>query len=174
MAARRASREVAPTDIANEEGDEFRAVVAGCGMIRIVKTFVALGLMLSAGCAGTAPTTRPCTQEAMTPPVSNVAEAGADPTVTDPDKYKEVMVNEHVRVLRYHDAPGAKTHQHHHPASVLYALSAFRRRLAFPDGTTKERDFKPGDVMWVPAQTHVGENIGTTDTEVLLVEMKGP
>ena len=41
------------------------------------------------------------------------------------------------------------------------------------DGTTKERDFKPGDVMWVPAQTHIGENTGTTDTEVLLVEVRG-
>ncbi|MBI2391600.1 MAG: cytoplasmic protein [Deltaproteobacteria bacterium] len=82
------------------------------------------------------------------------------------------MENEHVRVLRYHDVPGARTHQHHHPDSVLYALSAFRRRLTFPDGTVKERAFLPGDVMWIPAQTHVGENIGTTDTEVLLVEMK--
>lgn len=108
----------------------------------------------------------------MTPSSSNVADQGADPTVTDPDKYKSVMENERVRVLRYHDEPGAKTHQHRHPASVLYAISSFRRRLAFPDGTTKEREFKPGDIMWVPAQTHVGENIGTTDTDVLLVEIK--
>jgi hypothetical protein len=26
--------------------------------------------------------------------------------------------------------------------------------------------------MWIPAQTHIGENIGTTPTEVLLVEFK--
>ena len=86
------------------------------------------------------------------------------------DKYKVVLENERVRVLRYHDAPGAKTHPHHHPDSVLYALSAFKRRLSFPDGKSQEREFKPGDVMWIPAQTHTGENIGTTDTEVLLVE----
>jgi uncharacterized RmlC-like cupin family protein len=110
----------------------------------------------------------------MTPPPSGAASAAADPTVTDPDNYKAVMQNDRVRVLRYHDAPGAKTHEHHHPDSVLYALSAFRRRLTFPDGTTKEREFKPGDVMWVPAQTHIGENVGTTETEVLLVEVKGP
>ena len=137
---------------------------------------IACVLLFSAGCAGTAPATRPCTQEAMTPPSSAPAATdgeGADPTVSDPDKYRAVMENEHVRVLRYHDEPGAKTHQHHHPASVLYALSAFRRRLSFPDGTTKEREFKPGDVMWLPPQTHVGENIGTTATEVLLVEMRG-
>lgn len=108
----------------------------------------------------------------MNPPASNEAVGADDPTTTDPDKYKSAMENERVRVLRYHDVPGAKTHQHHHPDSVLYALSAFRRRLIFPDGTVKERDFKPGDVMWVPAQTHIGENIGTTDTEVLLVEVR--
>jgi beta-alanine degradation protein BauB len=109
----------------------------------------------------------------MTPTASGVTAPGEDPTRTDPDKYQAVMENERVRVLRYHDEPGAKTHAHHHPASVLYALSAFKRRLSFPDGTTKEREFKPGDVMWVPEQTHVGENIGTTPTDVLLVEMKG-
>jgi len=131
----------------------------------------AITLLLATGCGG-AGASRLCTQEPMTPSGSSIAYAGADPTVTDADKYKTVFENERVRVLRYHDAPGDKTHQHLHPASVLYALSAFRRRLTFPDGTTKEREFKPGDVMSIPPQTHVGENIGTTDTEVLLVEMK--
>ena len=95
-----------------------------------------------------------------------------DPAKTDPDKYKVVLENDRVRVLRYHDAPGAKTHPHRHPDSVLTALSSFRRRLTFPDGTTKEVELKAGDVMWVPAQGHVGENIGNTDTEVMLVEIK--
>jgi quercetin dioxygenase-like cupin family protein len=95
-----------------------------------------------------------------------------DPLVTDGDKYRLVLENEHVRVLRYHDQPGAKTHPHHHDEFVLYALSAFRRRLVFPDGTMKERDFQPGDVIWMPAQVHTGENLGTTDTDVLIVEQK--
>lgn len=109
----------------------------------------------------------------MTPTTSAVGATDiADATTTDPDKYQVVMENERVRVLRYHDVPGTKTHQHRHPDSVLYALSTFRRRLHFPDGTSRERAFTVGDVMWIPAQTHVGENIGTTDTEVLLVELK--
>jgi beta-alanine degradation protein BauB len=144
-------------------------------LIRATLGFAAALLLL--GCSGTQPQSpppaRPCAQEAMTPPSNNATATAEDPTKTDPDKYQSVMENERVRVLRYHDEPGAKTHPHHHPASVLYALSAFKRRLSFPDGTTKEREFKPGDVMWVPAQTHVGENIGTTATDVVLVEMKG-
>jgi beta-alanine degradation protein BauB len=110
---------------------------------------------------------------------AGAARAGAspiatapDPTVTDGDKYHVLLENEHVRVLRYQDTPGAKTKPHHHAEFVLYALSAFRRRLIFPDGTIKERDFKPGDVIWMPEQVHTGENTGTTDTDVVIVEHK--
>jgi quercetin dioxygenase-like cupin family protein len=108
----------------------------------------------------------------MTPNAAAVAATAADPTTTDPDKYVSILDNPRTRVLRYHDEPGGKTHAHQHPDSLLYALSAFTRRLTFPDGTSTERSFVAGDVMWVPAQTHIGENIGTTPTEVLLVEFK--
>lgn len=141
-------------------------------MARLVRSVVTASLLSIAACAG-APPRGGGAQAPMTPPAA-AAVAGEDPTVTDGDKYQAVMENERVRVLRYHDEPGAKTHPHHHPASVLYALSAFKRRLTFPDGTTREREFKAGDVMWVPDQTHVGENIGATPTEVLLVELKAP
>ena len=99
---------------------------------------------------------------------------GQDPVKTDSDKYKVVQENERVRVLRYHDRPGDKTTMHVHPDLVLYAISPFRRRLTFPDGKTKELEFKAGDVVLLPAQKHVGENIGSTDTEVLIVELKEP
>ncbi len=98
----------------------------------------------------------------------------ADPTDTDPDKYHTILDNEFVRVLRYHDTPGARTQLHHHPDFVLYSLSSFRRRLTFGDGTTKERAFEPGDVIWMKAQEHIGENIGSTDTDVVVIELKRP
>jgi beta-alanine degradation protein BauB len=101
-----------------------------------------------------------------------VSSSAPDPTVTDGDKYHVLLENDHVRVLRYQDKPGAKTQPHYHAEFVLYALSAFRRRLSFPDGTIKERDFKPGDVIWMPEQVHTGENTGTTDTDVIIVENK--
>jgi quercetin dioxygenase-like cupin family protein len=96
--------------------------------------------------------------------------AADDPTVTDPDHYKVVLENDRVRVLRYHDRPGEKTHPHRHPDSVLYALSPFKRRLTFPDGTTRDLSLDAGTTLWIPAQGHIGENIGTTDSEALLVE----
>ena len=100
------------------------------------------------------------------------AAGGDDPTTTDPDKYKVAFENERVRVLRYHDQPGGKTAMHRHPDSMLYALSGFRRRLTFPDGTSRVVELKAGDAMWVPAQAHIGENVGATDCDVLLVEPK--
>jgi len=97
-----------------------------------------------------------------------------DPAKTDGDKYHVVFENAEVRVLDYQDKPGDKTSLHHHPKSVLYALTSFKRKLTFPDGKTAIREFKPGDVLWVEAQTHVGENIGQTETHVVIVELKEP
>lgn len=101
------------------------------------------------------------------------ASAGAqDPVATDGDKYKIILENERVRVLEYRDRPGEKTHQHRHPAFVLYAVNAFKRQLTLPDGKVLAREFQAGDVMWSEAQTHIGENIGKTETHVIIVEMK--
>lgn len=95
----------------------------------------------------------------------------ADPACTDPDKYRVILENERVRVLEYRDLPGGKTHPHQHPDSVMYTLSAFQRRL---HGGQDTRDvvMEAGHALWLGAQTHAGENIGTTPTHVLFVELK--
>jgi hypothetical protein len=100
--------------------------------------------------------------------------ADVDPVHTDGDKYRVLFENQLVRVLRYHDEPGASTHPHHHPCFVLYALAAFERELTFPDGSRRTRIFQPGDAAWNTAQSHAGHNIGHTPTEALLIELKGP
>jgi beta-alanine degradation protein BauB len=96
----------------------------------------------------------------------------ADPVQTDGDKYHVVVENEHVRVLEYRDLPGQKTHEHTHPAFVLYAVSPFKRAIRLPDGKVLTREFKAGQIMWSDAQTHIGENIGDTETHVIMVELK--
>jgi quercetin dioxygenase-like cupin family protein len=95
-----------------------------------------------------------------------------DPASTDGDKYKVILENEEVRVFEYSDKPGDKTHQHHHPDFVLYALDSFKRRLTFPNGKHVEREFKKGDVIWMKDQIHIGENVGKSETHVLIVEIK--
>jgi quercetin dioxygenase-like cupin family protein len=99
--------------------------------------------------------------------------AAPDPTATDPDKYHLVFENACVRILRYSDGPGEKTQLHHHPNPfALYALAPFSRTLTFADGKKAAREFKAGDVIWVPPQTHIGENTGTTPSDALLFERK--
>lgn len=95
-----------------------------------------------------------------------------DPVRTDGDKYKVKLENDRVRVLEYHDLPGEKTHQHRHPAFVLYVLTPFKRRITLPDGKTIMREFNAGDVLWSEEQTHIGENVGNTPTHVLMIELK--
>lgn len=94
-----------------------------------------------------------------------------DPTETHPDKYKVIFENERVRVLEYRDKPGQRTSPHHHPDSVMVTLSSFERRLVHGD---QERDveLEAGRVSWLAEQDHHGENIGTTDTHVVFVELK--
>jgi hypothetical protein len=70
-----------------------------------------------------------------------------DPTCTDPDKYTVVFENDRVRVLEYRDSPAL--------------------------GAARDVQMQPGQAHWLPAQRHVGENIGTTGTHVVFVELKG-
>lgn len=94
-----------------------------------------------------------------------------DPVCTDSALYSLVFENERVRVLRYRDRPGDRTTQHMHPDMVLVPLSDFRRRLIV-DGRSVELDKTAFEPAWVPTQVHIGENIGSTDTHSLLIELK--
>ncbi len=94
-----------------------------------------------------------------------------DPVQTNPDHYSVVFENERVRVLEYLDGPGARTTAHDHPDSVMVTLTSFRRRLATGDAE-REVEIAAGTTGWLPAQQHFGENIGTTPTHVIFVELK--
>jgi len=95
-----------------------------------------------------------------------------DPVESNPNHYSVVFENDRVRVLEYTDAPGDKTTPHEHPDSVMYTLSAFRRRLYSGDAY-RDVDMPAGLTGWLPGQQHCGENIGTTATHVIFVELKG-
>ena len=95
-----------------------------------------------------------------------------DPTLTNPDHYRTLWENEHVRVLEYTDVPGDKTTPHDHPNSVMITLSDFSRRLSAGERTF-DTALTSGQAVWIPAQRHSGENTGTTPTHTILVELKG-
>lgn len=97
----------------------------------------------------------------------------ADPTVSNPNHYAVVFENERVRVLEYRDVSGDRTTPHRHPDSVMVTLSDFDRKLTIGD-QHREVSLSSGTTAWLPAQTHMGENIGTTPTHVIFVELKEP
>jgi hypothetical protein len=95
-----------------------------------------------------------------------------DPIVSNPDFYRLLWENDHVRVLEYTDVPGDRTTSHDHPNSVMVTLSPFSRKLSMGD-----REFttalRSGQAVWLPAQRHRGENVGSTPTHTILIELKG-
>ena len=96
-----------------------------------------------------------------------------DPVETNPELYSVAFENDRVRVLRYHDRPGDRTSPHAHPDSVMLTLSSFERRLRHGDASV-DVAIPAGEVRWLDAQEHSGENIGSTDTVTFFVELKEP
>lgn len=94
-----------------------------------------------------------------------------DPTVTNPNLYKVVFENDRVRVLGYRDVPGDRTTAHSHPDSVMVTLSDFDRKLVH-GAEEREISLRAGEVRWLSAQTHHGENIGSTPSHSIFVELK--
>ena len=96
-----------------------------------------------------------------------------DPTITNPDHYRLLWENDHVRILEYTDRPGDRTTPHDHPNSVMVTLSSFSRKLS-AGGRVFETTIPSEQAVWIPAQRHFGENTGTTPTHTILIELKGP
>jgi quercetin dioxygenase-like cupin family protein len=95
----------------------------------------------------------------------------ADPTATNPELYSVAFENDRVRVLRYHDRPGDRTRPHSHPDSVMITASDFSRRIHH-GGRSADVRLSAGEVRWLDAQEHAGENIGDTETVTFFVELK--
>ena len=97
-----------------------------------------------------------------------------DPVTTNPGKYKTIFENDRVRLLEFQDKPGEVTVMHHHPARLIYSLAPWKKKFRSPDGGIAVVEGKTGDVTWAEAGDHAGENIGNTNTHVLIFELKEP
>jgi hypothetical protein len=95
-----------------------------------------------------------------------------DPVQVAPNNYKVVFENDRVRVLSFHAHPGGKWPLHAHPDMVVVSLDAYMVRNVVPGAEPTVRETKRGDVAWIPARSHTGENIGSTDMDCVLVELK--
>ncbi len=96
-----------------------------------------------------------------------------DPVKVDPKHYKVESENAQVRILRAHYGPHEKSVMHSHPNSVIVFLTDGKTKMTTPDGKSQEMISKKGQATYAPAGTHLPENVGDSDTEVVIVELKG-
>jgi quercetin dioxygenase-like cupin family protein len=88
------------------------------------------------------------------------------------DMCKVILDNEHVRVIDYWVKPGGKLPMHSHPAAVTYFITGGKMKTTLADGKVNEMEPKAGEARWAEAVTHANENTGTTESHVIVVEMK--
>lgn len=101
-----------------------------------------------------------------------VPTSGSDPVKVDPKHYQVALENERVRVLRISYGPGEKSVMHGHPESLVVFLNDGRAKFTSPDGKSEERDWKAGQVLQMPAEQHLPENLSNNRLEVVQIEFK--
>jgi quercetin dioxygenase-like cupin family protein len=94
-----------------------------------------------------------------------------DPVKVAGNVYKQIMENDHVRVLEVNFKPGDKAVMHHHPDHVIYVLKGGKAKLT-SEGKTDTLDLKTGQALFLKAQNHEAQNVGGSELTLLVVELK--
>jgi beta-alanine degradation protein BauB len=94
-----------------------------------------------------------------------------DPLKTASNVYKLVMENERVRVLEVYLKPGDIATMHHHPDHVIYVIKGGKGKIT-SEGKSDILDMKTGQTLFLKEQDHEAENVGNTDLDMLVVELK--
>jgi len=95
-----------------------------------------------------------------------------DPAAVAGDVYHMVLENDRVRLFDVRFKPGQTAVMHQHPDHVIYALTNGTNRLLLPDGKTMDVELKPGMALFIPEGPHETTNIGKTDVNLLVFELK--
>lgn len=96
------------------------------------------------------------------------AQAGYEKTI--------LLDNDSVQAVRIRYAPGAASplHTHKFPGRTIYVLQGGDLEL-LPSGDANKAkgiSIKAGMTLWLPAQTHIVRNVGSSEVLVLEVEVK--
>lgn len=108
-----------------------------------------------------------------------VAVWAQDPIKVGPDIYKSIFENDRIRVNEINFKAGAHIDFHSHPDHVVYWIAGGTLRIWNKGADGKVTDSvdvtgKAGEVLFLPACTHAGTNIGKTDLKLVQVELKEP
>src|SRR6478752_7996203 len=96
-----------------------------------------------------------------------------DAVKVDPKHYLVVSENDQVRILKVHYGPHEKSVMHSHPNTVAVFLTDAKGTFTFPDGKKQDFAVKAGDSQYSPAASHLPENTGDKEMEVIVIELKG-
>ncbi len=96
-----------------------------------------------------------------------------DAVKASPKNYKTVFENDKVRVLKKQIKPGEYTEWHASPTSVYYVIEDADVREHYTDQKPKEQKLKKGSVFYQDkVKQHMFENLGQTNAEAIVIELK--
>ena len=124
---------------------------------------VVLPLILLSACANT--TERTSTLIAA-------QAAPADAVAADPARYSVLFENDVARLIRVKYPRGAKSVMHSHPAGCAIFYKDSRFKMTAPTGESQTLENRAGDVSCSDAYSHLPENVGAGDTELVLLHLK--
>ena len=97
---------------------------------------------------------------------------GQDPVKVAPAMNKVILNNEKVRVLDSVLKANEQMPMHQHPDNVVYVVKGGKVRFVDMQGTPTEKEYKDGECIFRPAETHAVQNGGSTDLHVVTIELK--
>ncbi len=100
------------------------------------------------------------------------AAMAQDPLKVGAGVYTLAFENERTRVCDIQFEPGEKVATHSHPDHMVYVLSAGTLEISKPDGSKSVVEATPGQILWIPAETHWAQNVGKTTLHAIVVEFK--
>ena len=106
---------------------------------------------------------------------SLLASGGQSGGKTSLQSERLILENSRVRVLEYTSRPTGGVcgvGEHSHPPHLTIILDPARDRMVTGGGKPEEADLKPGDVFWSDGETHTDLNIGSTNSRLIVVELK--
>ena len=102
--------------------------------------------------------------------------AAQTPAASDLAGGKVIFDDEHVRVIQHAGRPRmgvCGTGYHSHPPHLTILLTDVKAKVTLPGKDPFTAENKAGDVFWDRGGPHIVENIGSGNSKVYLVELKG-
>jgi quercetin dioxygenase-like cupin family protein len=83
-----------------------------------------------------------------------------------------LLENERVRVIHTHMRVGDKAAMHSHPDHVVYVVKGGKVTLTYPSGKKDTIDLEAGKAIFLKAQSHEVTNVGSTDVDMVVIELR--